>query len=171
MIVSGYKVPSELESAVLEAMQREFTYDEIKEIFDRAGFHLSTSATENIIQREKRAGRVARVGSTWRPINIMTTAEAMALLKIAESRMISKDDVSEYSAWLELGHCQGDLRGATQPTVSASARSSVVRRGYASQADASWRFDLTPRGQDWCRELAAVSCLVRGLRRLGFDFE
>lgn len=164
MIVGGYEVPSELESAVLEAMRREFTNGEIKSIFDRAGFDLSTSATENIIQRERRAGRIARFGSAWRPIDIMTTAEALALLKIAESGMLS-----ERSAWLELGRCHGDLCGATQPAVPASARASVVRRGYARQAD-TWGFDLTPRGQDWCRELAAVSCLVRGLRRLAFDF-
>lgn len=67
MKVYGLEVSPEQEKAVLERMKSPFTNHDIRKAWSEVGYPYTTTATDQIIKREKNAGRIVRHGTVWHP--------------------------------------------------------------------------------------------------------
>ncbi len=67
MRIYGLEVSPEQEAAVMERMKLPFTNRDLRKVWAQVGFPYDTSATDQIIRREKSAGRIVRRGSVWHP--------------------------------------------------------------------------------------------------------
>jgi hypothetical protein len=65
--VYGLEVTAEQERAVMERMKSRFTNRELRKVWIEVGYPYETSATDQIIQREKKAGKIIRHGKEWHP--------------------------------------------------------------------------------------------------------
>lgn len=51
----------------MERMRSPFTNRDLRKVWAQVGFPYDTSATDQIIRREKAAGRIVRHGTEWHP--------------------------------------------------------------------------------------------------------
>jgi len=70
MKVQGYEVTPEIENACLSAMQGEFRALQIAQAAIRAGVpdrgsSIPDRVADRLLQRERKAGRIKRVGNRW----------------------------------------------------------------------------------------------------------
>lgn len=67
MKIYGLEVSPDQEAAVMERMKSPFTNRDLRKVWTTVGFPYDTSATDQIIRREKAAGRIVRRGTEWHP--------------------------------------------------------------------------------------------------------